>query len=155
LAVCRKPEEKIIKKGITLLSTKTRVTLLFIHQKPSVMKNYLIFAIILSVSYFPGFAQTSSQTRTATHLNNLNQFRDVFGDQGYPRATAGDVAADDNIYGCTRKLIAIRDSTSSFRYNSVSSLALQGFGFTIHAILSMVEPTGIMIKSNFIVFTNI
>ncbi len=95
------------------------------------MKNYLIFTIILSVSYLPGFTQTSSQTRTATYLNNLNQFRQVFGDQNYPRATAADVQADDNIYGCSSKLVGIRDSTSSFTFNSVSSLALQGFGFTI------------------------
>ena len=95
------------------------------------MRNYLIFAIILSVSYFPGFAQVLSQTKTATYLNNLNNFRDIFGDKGYPDATAAGLAADDTIYGCTSKLIAIRDSTTSFADNSVSSLALQGFGFTI------------------------
>jgi hypothetical protein len=40
------------------------------------------------------------------------------------------LAADDNIYGCTRKLRAVKDS-ASFSSNSGSSLALQGFGFTI------------------------
>lgn len=65
----------------------------------------------------------SSQTRTATYLNNLNNFREVFGDGGYPRAKAGDVSADDGKYASTRKLSA--------NGNSFSSLALQGFGFTI------------------------
>ena len=95
------------------------------------MRKYLFFAAILSASSFSAFTQPSSQTKTATYLNNLNNFRDVFGDQGYPRATAADLAADDNIYGCTRKLRALRDSASFGTYNSFSSLALQGFGFTI------------------------
>jgi len=43
------------------------------------------------------------------------------------------LAADDNIYGCTRKLRALKDSASFGTYNSFSSLALQGFGFTIPA----------------------
>jgi len=72
-----------------------------------------------------------SQTRTATFLNNLNNFQQVFGDQNYPRARAENVAADDNIYTRSNKLTAVRDSTSSFTSRSVASLALQGFGFTI------------------------
>jgi len=53
----------------------------------------------------------------------------VFGDQGYPKATAADVAADDDVYAYTKKL----SSSTRIRRNdtSSSSLALQGFGFTI------------------------
>src|SRR5215470_16932550 len=97
------------------------------------MKKYLLLMVISLANSFSAFAQTLSQTRTATYLNNLNNFRDVFGDQGYPNATAAELAADDNIYGCTRKLRALKDSASFGTYNSFSSLALQGFGFTIPA----------------------
>jgi|SRR5688572_992498 len=72
-----------------------------------------------------------SQTKTASFLNNLNNFREVFGNQNYPNALAKDLQADDGICGCTSNLIAMRDSTSTFTGNSVSSLSLQGFGFTI------------------------
>jgi hypothetical protein len=65
----------------------------------------------------------ASQTRTATFLNNLNNFQDVFGDQGYPRARAEYVSTDDGKYASTRKLSA--------KGISSSTLALQGFGFTI------------------------
>jgi hypothetical protein len=64
-----------------------------------------------------------SQTRTAAYLNNLNNFQEVFGDQGYPRAKAAYVSADDGTYASTTKLTA--------NGNSSSCLALQGFGFTI------------------------
>ena len=64
-----------------------------------------------------------SQTRTATFLNNLNNFRAVFGDQGYPKAKAEYVSADDGIYASSKKLSAGGSSSSS--------LALQGFGFSI------------------------
>ena len=64
-----------------------------------------------------------SQTRTASFLNNLNNFQQVFGDQGYPRAKPENVSADDGKYVFTRKL-----SANGF---SSTSLALQGFGFTI------------------------
>lgn len=94
------------------------------------MRKYLFF-VILSANCFFGFAQTTSETRTAAYLNNLNQFQQVFGDQNYPRARAQDVAGNDNIYTCSAKLTAVKDSASSFRSSSVSSLALQGFGFTI------------------------
>ena len=76
-----------------------------------------------SISESAGENVVASQTRTATFLNNLTNFQQVFGDQGYPRAKAGDVAADDGKYASTRKLSANGISTSS--------LALQGFGFTI------------------------
>lgn len=95
------------------------------------MRKYLFFVIFLSANYQSGYAQTSFQTRTATFLNNLNNFREVFGDQGYPMATAGDVTADDGIYASTSKLTAGKDSAGPFRTSSFSSLALQGFGFTI------------------------
>ena len=65
----------------------------------------------------------ASQTRTATFLNNLNNFQQVFGDQGYPRVKVETVSADDGKYATTRKL-----SANGF---STTSLALQGFGFTI------------------------
>jgi len=94
------------------------------------MKKYLFLLIILLANLF-GFAQTTIETRTAAYLNNLNQFQQVFGNQNYPRARPQDVAADDNIYTCSAKLTAVKDSASSFRSSSVSSLALQGFGFTI------------------------
>jgi len=93
-------------------------------------KNLFLLLILLANCLF-SFAQTLSQTKTATYLNNLNQFQQVFGDQNYPRARAQDVAADDNIFTCSGKLTAVKDSVSSFRSASVSSLALQGFGFTI------------------------
>src|SRR6188768_1369827 len=98
--------------------------------KKGLMRKYLLLLVILPASLF-GFAQTTSETRTAAYLNNLNQFQQVFGNQNYPRARAQDVAADDNIYTCSAKLTAVKDSASSFRSSSVSSLALQGFGFTI------------------------
>ena len=93
------------------------------------MRKYLFLVAMLSAYCLSGFAQ--SQTRTATFLNNLNQFQQVFGNQNYPRALPQDVAVDDNIYTCSSKLTAVKDSASSFRSNSVSVLALQGFGFTI------------------------
>ena len=80
---------------------------------------------------FETVSSFASQTRTATFLNNLNQFQQVFGNQNYPRARAEDVAADDNIYTTSNKLPAVKDSSQSFTSRSVSSLALQGFGFTI------------------------
>jgi len=95
------------------------------------MRKYLFLLVILLANCLFGFAQTTSETRTATYLNNLNQFQQVFGDQNYPRARPQDVAADDNVYTCSAKLTAVKDSASSFRSSSVSSLALQGFGFTI------------------------
>ena len=76
-----------------------------------------------SISESADVAVFASQTRTATFLNSLNNFQQVFGDQGYPRAKAGDVSADDGKYASTRKLSANGASSSS--------LALQGFGFTI------------------------
>jgi hypothetical protein len=72
-----------------------------------------------------------SQTRTATFLNNLNNFQQVFGNQNFPRANPQDVAADDNIFTRSSKLLSVKDSTKSFTSSSISSLALQGFGFTI------------------------
>lgn len=74
-----------------------------------------------------------SQTKTATYLNNLNNFRQVFGDQGYPRAKAEFVSADDGIYGSTSKLSA--------KGNSSSILALQGFGFTIPSTATIQDIT--------------
>ena len=76
-------------------------------------------------------ASTISETRTATFLNNLNNFREVFGDQGYPRAKAADVSADDGKYASTSKLTA--------NGNSSSSLALQGFGFNIPADATIIN----------------
>ena len=64
-----------------------------------------------------------SQTRTASFLNNLNNFQDVFGDQGYPGAKPENVSADDDVYASATKLITNGSSSSS--------LALQGFGFSI------------------------
>lgn len=72
-----------------------------------------------------------SQTRTASFLNNLNNFQQVFGNQNYPRANPEHVSADDNIYTRSSKLTAITDSLQSFTSRSVSSMALQGFGFSI------------------------
>jgi type IX secretion system substrate protein len=95
------------------------------------MIKYLLFLAIFSATSSYGLGQTLSQTRTATYLNNLNNFRDVYGDQNYPKATAADVAADDGQYASTNKLVAISDPTKPFTAKSISSLALQGFGFTI------------------------
>jgi hypothetical protein len=93
------------------------------------MKKHLTLLTLISVFSLSGFGQ--SQTRTATYLNNLNNFQAVFGDQNFPRARAQDVATDNNTFTCSGKLFGIPDSTSSFRSSSVSSLALQGFGFNI------------------------
>src|SRR6187402_1960796 len=98
--------------------------------KKGLMRKYLLLLVILSASLF-GFAQTTSETRTATYLNNLNDFQQFFGDLNYPRARAQDVAADDNIYTCSAKMPAIKDSTKPSTSNTRSTLALQGFGFTI------------------------
>ena len=64
-----------------------------------------------------------SQTRTAGFLNNLNNFQQVFGDGGYPRAKAEYVASNEGKYATTAKL-----STNG---NSMTTLVLQGFGFSI------------------------
>jgi hypothetical protein len=95
------------------------------------MRKNLLFLVVVCAWWSPGFSQTSTQTKTATFLNNLNQFRDVFGDQNYPKATAGDLAVDDDVYGCSSKLLAIADSSKPASRRSIASLALQGFGFTI------------------------
>jgi hypothetical protein len=95
------------------------------------MKKYLLLVLLLTTSYRWAFTQTLSQTKTATYLNNLNQFRQIYGDQNYPKASAASLAADDNIYGCSSKLSPIADSSKPFTSRSVASLALQGFGFTI------------------------
>jgi len=106
-----------------------------------VMRKYLLLIVFLFANYFSGITQPLSQTRTATFLNNLNNFRDVYGDQNYPKATAGDVAADDDIFAYTSKLVAIKDSAAPFTSNSVSSLALQGFGFSIPDDATVVNIT--------------
>ena len=96
------------------------------------MKKYLFLSVIFWANYFTGLTQQLSQTRTATYLNNLNNFQQYFGDQNFPRASSEDVSADDNIYTCSSRLVAKRDSTSPFVFRaSISGLALQGFGFTI------------------------
>jgi len=99
--------------------------------KKTVMRKYVFLLIILSVSWLFVFAQTSSQTKQAAFLNNLNNFQQVFGDLNYPRARVQDVAADDNIYTCSAKMPAIKDSTKPSGSNTRSTLALQGFGFAI------------------------
>ncbi|HET6766706.1 MAG TPA: hypothetical protein VFH08_04890 [Chitinophagaceae bacterium] len=76
-----------------------------------------------SMSASAGAGLITSQTRTATFLNNLNNFQDVFGNQGYPRAKAEYVSTDDGKYASTGKLSA--------NGNWSSTLVLQGFGFTI------------------------
>jgi hypothetical protein len=82
------------------------------------MRKYLFIAVSLLASYFSSFAQVSSQTRTATLLNN---FGGVYVNS-FPKASAQDVAADDGVYAYSKKL------SSGAWY---ASLALQGFGFTI------------------------
>ena len=76
-----------------------------------------------SISEFAGVNVVASQTRTAAFLNSISNFRQFYGNLGYPKAKAEDVSADDGKYGATRKLSANGISTSS--------LSLQGFGFTI------------------------
>jgi hypothetical protein len=95
------------------------------------MRKHLFLLVLLLATCLFALTQPPPQTKTATYLNNLTLFRDVFGDQNYPKAVAEDLSTDDNVYGCSSRLVAIRDSAQSFRSNSVSSLALQGFGFTI------------------------
>lgn len=91
------------------------------------MRKYLYSLLLLSAYCLSGFGQ--SQTRTATFLNNLGNFRQVFGSQNYARASAEAVAADDDVYASTKKLNAASRTRNDV--NSSSSLALQGFGFTI------------------------
>lgn len=91
------------------------------------MRKYLFLLVTLLAYGLSGFGQ--SQTRTATFLNNLNNFQQVFGNQNYSRASAETVQADDNIYASTKKLNAASRTRNSS--NSSSGLALQGFGFTI------------------------
>jgi hypothetical protein len=104
------------------------------------MKKELFLLVTLAVFCLAGLAQLS-QTRTATYLNNLNNFRQSYGDQHYPKALAQHVAADDGIYASTGKLTAKRDSLGSNSTNSSSSLALQGFGFTIPAAATIQNIT--------------
>jgi hypothetical protein len=101
------------------------------YLKLTAMKKTLLLLAMQLAYCLTGVTQLPSQTRTATYLNNLDQFQQVFGDQNYPRTSATDAATDDNIYASSSKLVAIRDSTSGFRSRSVASLALQGFGFSI------------------------
>ena len=95
------------------------------------MKKTLLLLTILLAYCLSGHTQLPSQTKTATNLNNLGQFREVYGDQNFPRATAEDVAVDDDIYASSSRLNSVKDSTSSLTSRSISTLALQGFGFTI------------------------
>ena len=93
------------------------------------MRKYLFLLVILLANCLFGFAQTSSQTKTATYLNNLNHFQQVFGNQNYPRARVQDVAADDNIYTCTSKLTGEKDSG----WTPFDGIVNPGFtGFRIH-----------------------
>jgi hypothetical protein len=82
------------------------------------MKKYLSFLVIFSATYFSGFAQTSSQTRTATRFNDLfESYLNLWYRQG-----AQYVSADDNSYAYTKRLSPHRGYISLF---------LQGFGFAI------------------------
>ena len=94
------------------------------------MRKYLLFAIILCGNIITTIGQTS-QTRTATYLNNLNNFQDVYVN-AFPNASASDVAVDDGTYAYSNKLTTQR---------GYASLALQGFGFTIpaDAIITNIE----------------
>ena len=85
------------------------------HFKLTVMTKTLLLLVMPLAYCLTGLTQLSSQTKTATFLNNLGQFQQVYGDQNYPRTSAADVAEDDNIYASSIKLTAIRDSASSFR----------------------------------------
>ena len=95
------------------------------------MKKYFYLSVILLAYSQFGFAQNLTQTRTATYLNNLGNFRQAYGVQNYKGARAQDVASDNNKYACTGRLLAVSDSTSPVSSRSVSSLSLQGFGFNI------------------------
>ncbi|HEX6892291.1 MAG TPA: hypothetical protein VF141_16405, partial [Chryseolinea sp.] len=95
------------------------------------MRKYLLFAILLAGNFIVSFAQTSPQTRTPGNVNNLNQFKQVFGDLNYPGARAQNLANDDNRFVSSRRLTATNDSAGPFPKNSFSVLALQGFGFSI------------------------
>lgn len=95
------------------------------------MKKYLFLSVFVSASCLSGLTQTSSQTKTAAFLNNIGNFRQFYGHLNYPTAEANDLATDDNIYGSTNKLSSVSDSSAIPRKNSLSTLSLQGFGFTI------------------------
>ena len=83
------------------------------------MRKYLLLLGILSASLF-GFAQTSSQTRTATLLNyNLHK---VITTNYSTTIVASSVATDDGKYATSNKLSTQKSS---------SMLVLQGFQFNI------------------------
>ena len=82
------------------------------------MKKYIFFLLMLSGYSLQGISQ--SQTRTCTRLND---YRGPYVNS-YPRATASNVAFDDNVYAYSRKLSPGQ---------SYANLLLQGFGFSIPA----------------------
>jgi hypothetical protein len=57
------------------------------------MRKHLFSLVLLSTAYFFTLGQTSPQIRTASLLNNLNNFQQVFGDQNYPMAKTAGLAA--------------------------------------------------------------
>jgi hypothetical protein len=100
------------------------VILLFANCKKEEISTQTVPSELNSTLESEALLQTGlTQTRTATYLNNLNNFQDVFGDQGYPRPKPENVSADDGKYASTSKL------TANGSWSSI--LALQGFGFTI------------------------
>ena len=56
------------------------------------MEKHLFLLVLLLATCFVALTQPTPQTKTATFLNNLNIFRQFFGDQNYPRANAEDLA---------------------------------------------------------------
>jgi hypothetical protein len=82
------------------------------------MRKYSFLLVMLSGYYLSGFAQASSQTKTASRFND---FQGAYVDN-YVQGGAEYVAYDDDSYAYTRKLTS---------RNSYASLVLQGFGFTI------------------------
>jgi hypothetical protein len=95
------------------------------------IKTLLVATLLIATCTQLAAQITATQTRTADNLNNLNNFRDVFGDLNYPIAVARDVSVDDDVFASTAQLLAIKDSSSSFTSSSVSTLALQSFRFNI------------------------
>jgi type IX secretion system substrate protein len=90
------------------------------------MRKYLLLFAIVTAIYFSGFTQTSSQTRTATLFNNLNEAYQNLWSQAGPQY----FSADDNSYAYSKTL-------SKMRWPLL--LVLRGFGFTI--------PTGATIEN--------
>jgi hypothetical protein len=96
------------------------------------MKRTLFMLAMIAGYSLSGLTQSFlSQTNTAANVNNLNNFRSVFGTLNFARASAARLSSDDDVYATSSRLTAVSDSSAPASSRSFSTLALQNFGFTI------------------------